>query len=78
VLLAHTETDDDGWPAPGLAFLRGGLLHCTFYTRHPHLKGTETITETMSNSDTENHHIGFRKLIRMPLRKTIVPLTIAA
>jgi len=53
VLLVHTGSDDDGWPVPGLAFLRGGLLHCTFCTRHPHLKGTETIPETMSNGDTE-------------------------
>ena len=62
MLLVHTGSDDDGWPVPGLAFLRGGLLHCTFCTRRPHLKGTETIPGTMSNSNAEQHLINIRKL----------------
>lgn len=67
VLLVHIGSDGDGWPVPDLASQRGALLHCTFYTRHPHLKGTETIPETMSNSDTEHLiTVSFRKLCRVP------------
>lgn len=56
VSLAHRGSGDGGWPVPGLAFLRGDLHHCTFCTRHPHLKGTKTIPGTMSNSDTKQLH----------------------